>query len=102
MFYGTIKRIDREKGFGFIQVERGPDVFFLVKVVDDGGLNVLMPRQAVSYELEKTDPETDRGPRARKVLIIDRLPGGELPPPPEQLQVKHHPKARQKKPTWRR
>lgn len=106
MYYGEIKQVNKEKGYGFIRPDRGPDIFFLLSVVDDGGLGHITPRQIVSYELEKRDPEADpakdKGPRAKRVLIIDRLPGGDLPPAPDSMQVKHHPRARQKKPTWRR
>jgi cold shock CspA family protein len=104
MLYGTIKQLHKDKGYGFIQADFGPDVFFLLSAVDDGGLNRIDFRMAVSYELEKRDPEApvDKGPRAKKVLIIDRLPGAEPEQTPETMQVKHHPKARQKKPTWRR
>jgi hypothetical protein len=35
------------------------------------------------------------------VQLIDRIPGGILQPTPTGT-VKHHPKARQKKPTWRK
>jgi CspA family cold shock protein len=106
MYYGVIKQINKDKGYGFIRPDRGPDIFFLMSVVDDGGLGHITPRQVVSYELEKRDPDVpadkDKGPRAKRVLIIDRMPGGDLPPTPDTMQVKHHPKSRQKKPTWRR
>ncbi len=109
MFYGTIRSVNPEKAYGFIEADRGPDVFFMFAVVDEGGLvGRIVPRQAVMYVPEKVKRDEDgvalptKGPRAERVVLIDRVPGEELPPAPEAQQVKHHPKARQRKPTWRR
>jgi hypothetical protein len=38
-------------------------------------------------------------PQAKFVELIDKMPGGVLAPPAKPA---HHPKARRKKPTWRR
>jgi len=56
------------------------------------------------FELEKRDRESTEPykPRAAKVKLIDRIPGGVLPRTPQTLAPKHHPKARQSKPKWRR
>ncbi len=109
MFYGTIKSVFRDKGFGFISPDGGPDVFFMLATVDEGGLvGRVVPRQAVMYVPEKKQRDEDgillpsKGPRAERVVLIDRVPGDQLPAAPEEQQVKHHPKARQRKPSWRR
>jgi hypothetical protein len=47
-------------------------------------------------------PAEDKGPRAALVKMIDRLPGGTLPRPTQDIAPRHHPKARQRKATWKR
>ena len=103
MFYGTVQNLNRERGFGFIQQEGRPDVYFHATVVEDGAFDRILPEQAVMFELAKRDPDAkdDRGPHAAKVKLIARMPGGILPAPTQALAPKHHPKARQRKPTWR-
>ena len=47
-------------------------------------------------------PSEKKGPRAAKLQLIDRMPGGILSQPPQELAPRHHPKARQRKATWKR
>ena len=108
MHYGTIKSVFRDKGFGFIETGHGPDIFFLLDTVDEGGLvGRVVPRQAVMFVPEKKLRDEDgvllpsKGPRAERVVLIDRVPGDKMASS-EAQQVKHHPKARQRKPSWRR
>jgi hypothetical protein len=58
------------------------------------------------FELAKRDPDEKpslrRGRRAAVVKLIDRMPGGVLPPPPQSLSARHHPKARRKMASWRK
>lgn len=105
MFYGVVKKVSFERGFGFIQPQGGKDVYFHATVVQDGQFDHIRPDQPVKYELEKVDPEKrveGQGPRAKQVILIDRVPGAILAPPPPSMAAKHHPRARQRKPTWRR
>jgi hypothetical protein len=50
----------------------------------------------------EAEPSERKGPRAAKIKLIDKIPGGTLPPPPQELAPRHHPKARQRKATWKR
>jgi cold shock CspA family protein len=117
MRYGTVIQYFPGKGFGFIKPDFGPDVFFHVTAI--GGCEPapeIKPGQAVKYELVPgTEPKRKRRrprdeddeaaaseparPQAKFVELIERIPGGALEPPPKPAT---HPKARRKKPTWRR
>jgi len=48
------------------------------------------------------EPEERKGPRAIKLKLIERLPGGILGRNPQELAPKHHPRAKQRKATWKR
>lgn len=117
MRYGTVIQYFPAKGFGFIKPDVGPDIFFHVTAI---GACQETPEiksgQAVKYELVPgTEPKRKRRlrrddeddaegkepvrPQAKFVELIDRIPGAVLEPPAEPA---HHPKARRKKPTWRR
>jgi cold shock CspA family protein len=105
MFYGIVHRVIFEKGFGFIRPDRGPDIFFPANVVQDGRFDFIQPEQPVKYELEKMTEEekkTAKGPRAKLVILLDRMPGGILEDPPQTMRAKHHPKSRARKATWKR
>jgi CspA family cold shock protein len=62
MAEGTIKRIT-DKGFGFIQTEKGPDIFFHMSAVEGVSFNELQEGQRVSF-VEGSGP---KGPRAENV-----------------------------------
>jgi cold shock protein len=62
---GTIKKVIAEKGFGFLEGERG-DLFFHSSAVDGTAFEALRIGQQVSYE-EGRGP---KGPRAEKVRPV--------------------------------
>jgi CspA family cold shock protein len=59
---GTIKRIARDKGFGFIRDASGQEYFFHRSAVQ-GSFDALTEGQRVSFEEE----ESPKGPRAANV-----------------------------------
>ena len=59
---GTIKKVIADKGFGFIEGDRG-DLFFHHSAVEGGTIKTLQIGQRVDYE-EGRGP---KGPRAEKV-----------------------------------
>lgn len=65
MSQGTIKKLISEKGFGFIQGDRG-ELFFHHSAVDGGAFESLREGQAVEYS-EGNGP---KGPRAENVRAI--------------------------------
>jgi cold shock CspA family protein len=103
MFYGVVQKLNRERGFGFIAQDGRRDVYFHATVVEDAAFDKMLPDQPVMFELAKRDPDStdDRAPQALKVKLIARIPGGILPRPTQDIAPRHHPKARQRKPTWR-
>ena len=62
---GTIKKLIADKGFGFIDGERG-DLFFHHSAVEGIAMEALHVGQAVTYE-EGRGP---KGPRAEKVRPV--------------------------------
>jgi cold shock CspA family protein len=103
MFYGTIKTIS-ERGFGFIGQEGGPDVYFHASILPPEEFARLRPEQPVMFELAKRDPDQKpserKGPRAAKVQLIERMPGGRLAEEP--LTPPAHKKAKFRKAKWKR
>jgi CspA family cold shock protein len=62
---GKIKKIVRERGFGFISDTDGKEVFFHQSGLIDVSFDALNEGQEVSYEVEKSP----KGPRAVNVTI---------------------------------
>lgn len=65
MSQGTIKKIT-DKGFGFIDGERG-DIFFHHSAVSDGSFESLREGQQVEY----TEGSGPKGPRAENVRVSE-------------------------------
>ncbi|MGF7045807.1 CspA family cold shock protein [Paenibacillus sp. DS2015] len=60
---GTVKWFNAEKGYGFIQVEGGEDVFVHFSAIQGEGFRTLDEGQAVEFETT----EGSRGPQAANV-----------------------------------
>ncbi|MFQ3853070.1 cold-shock protein CspD [Staphylococcus sp. 2S1] len=63
---GTVKWFNAEKGFGFIEVEGGNDVFVHFSAITQEGYKSLEEGQAVEFEIV----EGDRGPQATNVVKL--------------------------------
>lgn len=61
---GTVKWFNAEKGFGFIEVEGGEDVFVHFSAIQSEGFKSLEEGQKVSFEIV----EGNRGPQAANVV----------------------------------
>ncbi|QHT46821.1 cold-shock protein [Bacillus sp. SB49] len=61
---GTVKWFNAEKGYGFIQVEGGSDIFVHFSAIQEEGFKSLEEGQAVTFEIV----EGDRGPQAANVV----------------------------------
>lgn len=62
---GTIKRIIRERGFGFITAEDGSEVFFHRSALKDVDFDTLEEGNSVEFDVEAGD----RGPRAVNLSV---------------------------------
>lgn len=65
MHKGKIKKLVRERGFGFISDSDGREVFFHQSSLIDVTFNALHEDQEVDFEVEKSP----KGPRAINVSI---------------------------------
>ncbi|MBI1388768.1 MAG: cold-shock protein [bacterium] len=64
---GKVKWFNEQKGFGFIEMEGGQDVFVHYSSIQGDGFRNLREGQSVEFEL--TDGE--KGPKAANVVAID-------------------------------
>jgi CspA family cold shock protein len=67
---GTIKKLFKDRGFGFIKAEDGREIFFHRTSVGGTEFESLTENQAVEFDVEK-DPKGPRGkgPRAINVRL---------------------------------
>ncbi|HJV17911.1 MAG TPA: cold-shock protein CspD [Bacillales bacterium] len=63
---GKVKWFNNEKGFGFIEVEGGDDVFVHFSAIQSEGFKSLEEGQEVSFEIV----EGNRGPQAANVVKL--------------------------------
>jgi len=63
---GTVKWFNAEKGYGFIQVEDGEDVFVHYSAIQGEGFKSLDEGQAVEFDIT----QGNRGPQAANVVKL--------------------------------
>ena len=63
---GTIKKVIRERGFGFISAEDGREVFFHRSALEEADFDALEEGNSVEFDVEKGP----KGPRAVNVTLI--------------------------------
>ncbi|MBI4229006.1 MAG: cold shock domain-containing protein [Deltaproteobacteria bacterium] len=69
---GTIKRLFKNRGFGFIKAEDGREIFFHMTGVDGVEFDSLTEGQAVEFDIEKNQKGSrNKGPRAINVKLAD-------------------------------
>lgn len=66
MAKGIVKWFNESKGFGFITMEGGGDVFVHYSAVKDNGFKTLTEGQAVSFEVVD-------GPKGPKAANVEKL-----------------------------
>lgn len=63
---GTVKWFNSEKGYGFITVDNGEDVFVHFSAIQTDGFKTLDEGQRVEFEII----EGDKGPQASNVIKL--------------------------------
>ncbi|WP_410511823.1 cold shock domain-containing protein [Paenibacillus sp. BR2-3] len=63
---GTVKWFNAEKGYGFLQVEGGEDVFVHFSAIQSDGFKTLDEGQAVEFDVT----DGNRGPQAANVIKL--------------------------------
>jgi cold shock protein len=66
MAQGTVKWFNGDKGYGFIEVGDGPDVFVHFSAITGGGYRSLEEGQKVEFDITRGQ----KGPQAENVKII--------------------------------
>jgi CspA family cold shock protein len=66
MAQGTVKWFNGDKGYGFIAVEGGPDVFVHFSAIKGSGYRNLDEGQKVEFDIT----QGQKGPQAENVTII--------------------------------
>ncbi|RAY11433.1 cold-shock protein [Actinomadura craniellae] len=66
MAQGTVKWFNDEKGYGFIAVDGGRDVFVHYSAIQMDGYRSLQEGQRVEFEIT----QSDRGPQADAVRAV--------------------------------
>ena len=70
MLTGKVKWFNREKGYGFISIDGGEDVFVHYSAINGEGYRALKDGQSVTFETE-TDPKNSAKLRAVNVTGTD-------------------------------
>ncbi len=65
MATGTIKKLVRDRGFGFILGHDGVELFFHRSALQGGGFDTLTEGQAVEFDVENGQ----KGPRAAHMKV---------------------------------
>ncbi len=66
MARGRVKWFNAQKGYGFIEVEEGTDVFVHYSSIQMSGFRTLQEGQAVQFDLQYGD----KGPNAKNVMPL--------------------------------
>jgi cold shock protein len=66
MAQGTVKWFNADKGYGFIAVDGGRDVFVHFSAIQMDGYRSLEEGQRVEFDIE----QSDRGPQASAVRAV--------------------------------
>ena len=63
---GVVKKLVRDRGFGFISAEDGQEIFFHSSALPPGSFDSLTEGDELEFQVE----QGDKGPRAAQMTII--------------------------------
>ncbi|MBI3091536.1 MAG: cold shock domain-containing protein [Candidatus Tectomicrobia bacterium] len=63
---GEVKKLVRDRGFGFIRAEDGREIFFHFSALQPGVFDTLVEGDAVEFQVE----QGNKGPRATQMSVI--------------------------------
>jgi CspA family cold shock protein len=66
MAQGTVKWFNADKGYGFVEVDGGKDVFVHYSAIHGDGYRSLDQGQRVEFDIT----QSDRGPQAESVRLL--------------------------------
>jgi CspA family cold shock protein len=66
MAKGRVKWFNESKGYGFIELEDGSDVFVHFSAIQDEGFKTLTEEQEVEFDVE----QGEKGPKAVNVVKV--------------------------------
>ena len=67
---GAIKKLVKDRGFGFIRAEDGREIFFHRTAIDGSQFESLTEGQSVEFDIEKNPRDSrGKGPRAINVRL---------------------------------
>ncbi len=66
MAQGTVKWFNPDKGYGFIAIDDGQDVFVHFSAIQSDGYRTLEEGQRVEFEIT----QSDRGAQADQVVVV--------------------------------
>jgi cold shock protein len=81
MAQGTVKWFNPDKGYGFIAVDGGKDVFVHFSAIQSDGYRTLEEGQRVEFEIT----QSDRGAQADKVIVVPSVRAGPRVEPGPQI-----------------
>jgi cold shock protein len=70
MARGTVVRVIRDRGFGFVKADTGKEIFFHYSSLPAGVFDALTEGQTLEFDVE--DDPRGRGERATNVQVVDR------------------------------
>lgn len=102
---GRVKYVEQDGKFGFIEAEDyRDDVFFHSTAWDNENVQHVLPRVDLFVEFELDEPHRLASGKLRASVVrpTERPEGKQLDENADKrLVAKHHPRARQKRPSWR-
>ena len=94
MAQGTVKWFNADKGYGFIAVEAGRDMFVHVSAITGGGHRCLVEGQKVEFDItqgQKGPPAEHVGSSADATAAIASPDAGLFPGPGHVTEAMHRP-----------